>query len=73
MSCKASGPAAVNPVSAMDYMPIDKLRTIQLERLKFIVKRAYDNVPLFRKRLEERKLTPESIRTLEDIQKLPVP
>jgi len=71
MSCKASGPAAVNPVSAMDYMPIDKLRTIQLERLKFIVKRAYDNVPLFRKRLEERKLTPESIRTLEDIQKLP--
>ena len=71
MSCKASGPAVVNPVSAMDYMPIDKLRTIQLERLKFIVKRAYDNVPLFRKRLEERKLTPESIRTLEDIQKLP--
>ncbi|MBO4491187.1 MAG: phenylacetate--CoA ligase [Lentisphaeria bacterium] len=71
MSCKASGPAAVNPVSAMDYMPVDKLRTIQLERLKFIVKRAYDNVPLFRKRLEERKLTPESIRSLEDIQKLP--
>ena len=71
MSCKASGPAAVNPVSAMDYMPVDKLRTIQLERLKFIVKRAYDNVPLFRKRLEERKLTPESIRALEDIQKLP--
>jgi len=71
MSCKASGSAAVNPVSAMDFMPPDKLKSIQLERLKFIVKRAYDNVPLFRQRLEERDLTPDSIRVLEDIRKLP--
>ena len=71
MSCKACGSPAVNPISAMDFMPIEKLKTIQLERLKFIVKRAFDNVPLFRSRLEERNLTPESIRSLEDIQKLP--
>ena len=38
MTCKACGSSAVNPVSAMDFMPADKLKTLQLERLRFIVK-----------------------------------
>ncbi|TCJ18939.1 phenylacetate--CoA ligase family protein [Parasulfuritortus cantonensis] len=60
-----------NPVSAPDYLPEAQLREIQLRRLKAVVKRAYDNVPLFRSRLEERDLTPDSIATLADVAKLP--
>ena len=31
-----------NPVSATDYLPIDKLRELQTERFKRIIRRAYE-------------------------------
>lgn len=60
-----------HPASAIDFLPLEQLRSIQLSRLKYIVKRAYDNVQLFRKRMDERGLTPEDIQSLDDITKLP--
>mgnify|MGYP001061401489 CR=1 FL=1 len=63
--------AAINPASAMDYVPTEQLRTLQLARLKEITQRAYDHVGLFRARMEEKGVTPEQIRTLEDIRLLP--
>ena len=36
-----------------------------------MVRRAYDHVPFFRKRMDERKLTPADVRTMEDIVQLP--
>ena len=35
------------------------------------MQRAYDRVALFRKRMDERSLTPQDVRTLDDIVKLP--
>jgi len=60
-----------HPVSAPDYLPEPQLRQLQLHRLKVVVRRAYDNVELFRTRMQERGLTPDDIRSLEDIRKLP--
>jgi phenylacetate-CoA ligase len=60
-----------HPASAPDYLPMDQLRILQLQRLQAIVRRAYRHVELFRQRMDERNLTPDAIRTLEDIQKLP--
>ncbi|MEN6625590.1 MAG: phenylacetate--CoA ligase [Candidatus Sumerlaeia bacterium] len=60
-----------NEASAMDYLPLERLRELQLLRLQQVVKRAYDNVALFRNRVSERGLTPDSIRGLEDIALLP--
>ena len=60
-----------HPVSAPDFLPEAQLREVQLRRLKAVVKRAYDNVPLFRQRLEKRGLTADSIKTLADVAKLP--
>jgi phenylacetate-CoA ligase len=60
-----------NPVSAPDFLPLPQLRALQLHRLQGIVQRAYDNVSPFRKRLDERGLTPKDIQTLDDIAKLP--
>lgn len=65
------GNSIFNPVSAVEYLPEEHLRKIQLHRLKVMLKRAYDNVPLFKQRLEERNITPDNIRTLEDINLLP--
>lgn len=47
------------------------LREMQLERLKYIVRYAYENVPLYRRRFDEIGLKPEHIRTLKDIELIP--
>ena len=60
-----------HPVSAMDYMPVAPLRALQLHRLQHTVAYAYERVPLFRKRCEERGVRPEHIKTLADIKLLP--
>ena len=60
-----------HPVSAMDYMPVEPLRALQLHRLQWTVKYAYERVPLFRKRCDERGVRPEHIKTLADIKLLP--
>jgi phenylacetate-CoA ligase len=59
------------PVSAPDFLPVPQLRDLQLQRLQATVQRAYDHVALFRKRMDERGLTPRDIQTLADIAKLP--
>ncbi|HNR14089.1 MAG TPA: phenylacetate--CoA ligase [Thermodesulfobacteriota bacterium] len=60
-----------NPVSAMDYLPLSRLRELQLVRLKAVVRRAYTHVELFRQRLHERGLTPESLQSLENLSLFP--
>ena len=44
---------------------------IQLERLKWVVNRAYEKVPFYRKRFDEIGLKPEHIKTLKDIELIP--
>jgi phenylacetate-CoA ligase len=60
-----------HPASAPDYLPLPQLHQLQLQRLQATVRRAYDSVPLYRQRMDERKLTPESIRALADIDQIP--
>jgi phenylacetate-CoA ligase len=60
-----------HPASAPDYLPLPQLRQVQLQRLQAVVRRAYERVPLFRQRLEERDLTPEAVKSLEEINRLP--
>ena len=60
-----------HPVSAIDFMPVDRLRALQLHRLKNTVAYEYERVPLFRRRCEERGVRPEHVKTLADIKLLP--
>jgi phenylacetate-CoA ligase len=60
-----------HPDSAQDYVPSALLAELQFSRLKSIVVRAYDRVPLFRSRMSDRDLTPDSITSLVDISLLP--
>lgn len=61
----------VHPVSAPDFMPAATLRELQLHRLQRLVEYAYDRVPLFRSRCDERGVQPRHIRSLQDIALLP--
>ena len=47
------------------------MRALQLEKLQKTVKHEYDNVPAYRKKMDEAGVKPEDIKVLEDIQKLP--
>jgi len=60
-----------HPASAPDFLPEERLREVQLRRLKAVVARAYDKVALFRSRMEERGVRPDDIRSLRDIARLP--
>lgn len=59
--------ASVDPTG----IPLDRLRALQLERLRWTVRHAYDNVALYRRKFDEAGVHPDHIRTLEDIRLLP--
>lgn len=47
------------------------LEALQLERLKWVVSRCYNNVPFYHNRLDKAGVTPDKIKTLSDIQYIP--
>ncbi len=64
-------PGGFHPGAALDFLPIAQLRLLQVTRLRAVVARAYEHVELFRSRMDERKLTPDDVQSLEDLAKLP--
>jgi len=54
-----------------ETMPREKLEELQLERLRQTVKRVYENVPMYKKRFDEHGLNPDSLKTLDDLEKFP--
>lgn len=52
-------------------MSRDELSSLQSERLRAVVKRVYDNVEIYRKKMDEIGLKPEDIKDISDITKLP--
>ncbi|MBI5681103.1 MAG: phenylacetate--CoA ligase [Methanobacterium sp.] len=55
-----------------ECMSHEEKEELQLKRLQKVVKRAYENVPFYRKRFDDNKIKPEDIKTLKDIEKLPL-
>jgi phenylacetate-CoA ligase len=64
-------PEAVHPASAADYLPRDRLRILQLQRLQATVRRAHEAQKLVRERMDVRGVSPDDVRTLEDVARLP--
>jgi phenylacetate-CoA ligase len=56
---------------AIETMPRKELREYQLKKLKAQVKHCYDNSAFYRKKFDSAGLTPESIKTIEDLSKIP--
>jgi phenylacetate-CoA ligase len=63
--------SAWRDISALDYMPREHLRQLQLARLQALVRRVYEKVKCYRDRMDEAGVKPDDIRTLDDVAKLP--
>lgn len=57
--------------SEMECMPREKMRQLQGEKLRRIVRHAYDNSTFYRKRLDDHGVHPDDIKGIDDIVKLP--
>jgi len=55
----------------MECMNRDELRELQSKRLRETVKLEYENVPLYRSRMDAKGVKPEDIRTVDDLRLLP--
>ena len=54
-----------------EKMPRKELEKLQLERLQAKVREVYEKVPFYHRVFKEREVSPDDIRTLADITKLP--
>jgi phenylacetate-CoA ligase len=54
-----------------EKMPRNELEKLQLERLQAQVRSVYEKVPFYRTAFKEKGITPDDIKTLADITKLP--
>ena len=55
----------------IETMPYEALRALQNERLVKQVKHVWDNVPYYRKKMEDKGVTPADIQGVDDLYKLP--
>lgn len=54
-----------------ETMPREALQQVQLERLQAIVNRAYENIAFYKRGFDQAGISPESIRSLDDLVRLP--
>ena len=52
-------------------MPVEKLRALQLERMRDSLRNAYENVDFFKRSFAEAGVTPADLTSLEDLVKFP--
>ncbi|WP_204113042.1 phenylacetate--CoA ligase PaaK [Shimia biformata] len=55
----------------IEIASIDEIRAMQLERLKWSVAHAYENVPMYRARFDEAGVHPKDLQQLSDLAKFP--
>ena len=55
----------------IETMPYEELRQLQNEKLLQQVRHVWDNVPYYRAKMEAKGVTPEDIRSIDDLYKLP--
>ena len=61
-------PGDLDPI---ETAPVEELRALQLERLQWSVRHAYDNVAHYRRAFDEAGVGPDDIGSLEDLARLP--
>ncbi len=67
MTRKSQGAA----LDSIEYASRDEISALQLERLKWSLRHAYDNVPFYRKSFDDAGVHPEDLKQLGDLSKFP--
>ena len=57
--------------SQLESLPRKKLRELQDEKLRTIIRYVYERVPFYQQRFRERSIQPDDIRSVEDLPRLP--
>ncbi|MEG0271688.1 MAG: phenylacetate--CoA ligase [Hydrogenoanaerobacterium sp.] len=57
--------------SNIETAPLHELRALQSYRLSQMVRRAYENVDFYKKKLDEAGVCPDDIKSVDDLHKLP--
>ncbi|MCI7350322.1 MAG: phenylacetate--CoA ligase [Ruminococcus sp.] len=55
----------------IECMPLEDMKKLQNERLVAQVKHVYENVPYYKKLMDEKGVTPDDIKSVDDLHKLP--
>ena len=55
----------------IETMPVEQIKALQSERLVKQVRHVWNHVPYYRKKMEEKGVTPDDIKGIEDLHKLP--
>ncbi|MDD4163138.1 MAG: phenylacetate--CoA ligase, partial [Methanothrix sp.] len=55
----------------MELMERKELEELQLQRLKSVVEKVYRNVAFYQNKFKQAGITPEDIKSLKDLAKLP--
>ena len=55
----------------IETMPREEIRKLQNERLLKQVRHAWEDVPYYRKKMQEKGLTPDDIKSMDNLHKLP--
>lgn len=61
-------PADLEPI---ERASIDEIRALQLDRLKWSLTHAYQNVPMYRQRFDDAGVHPDDLKSLSDLAKFP--
>ena len=59
-------------LDSAERMSIDELRALQLERLRWTLRHAYQNVPFYRTKFDDAGLHPDDCRELADLARFPI-
>lgn len=68
MPVKKPMPRDLEPIESASR---DEIAALQLERMKWTLKHAYDNVPHYKKKFDEKGVHPDDLKTLADLAKFP--
>ncbi|MDX2484353.1 MAG: phenylacetate--CoA ligase [Pseudodonghicola sp.] len=58
-------------LDAIEIASRDEIEALQLERLKWSLRHAYDNVPMYKQRFDAAGVHPDDLKTLADLAKFP--
>jgi len=68
MPVKHPGPGDLDPIETASR---DEISALQLQRLKWTLKHAYDNVPHYKQKFDAAGVHPDDLKTLADLAKFP--
>lgn len=68
MAATRPAPGELDPIETASR---DEIQALQLQRLRWSLQHAYDNVPHYRKAFDDKGVHPNDLQTLADLAKFP--